>query len=60
MPELMDKSSWAAWSKHRKTLLQNVREKVWRILREHYVEPIPNDTRVAVENIIRNYSKSKT
>jgi len=60
MPELMDKSSWAAWSKHRKTLLQNVKEKIRRILREHYVEPIPNDTRIAVENIIKNYLKSKT
>lgn len=59
MPELMDKSSWATWSKHRKTLVQNVREKVRRILREHYVEPIPSSVKAAIEDVIKGYVKSK-
>ncbi|MEM1545591.1 MAG: trimethylamine methyltransferase family protein [Candidatus Methanomethylicia archaeon] len=60
MSEIMDKSSWTTWSKHRRTLLQNVKRKMEKILREHYVEPIPNDIKASIENLIKNYLKSKT
>ena len=53
---LMDRTfTYESWKKaNGKTLVESVRENITKILREHEVEPIPNDVRVQIDEMKRD------
>ncbi len=57
--ELMDRSPWSRWEKGKKTLAQRAHEKVIKILKEHFVEPIPKDVKEEIEKLIHEVEKSE-